>query len=129
MDFSTWSPSHTILLLGMILSTIVTAIVQVSLLFYRVRLLEKRIDQTDDRIERVKSEMSNLISEVKTEIMNDRNQNQASWRDLNQHLMNHLEGHPNPQQQPQVPTISEGGMPNLETVKELVKLGGEISND
>ena len=49
MDFSTWSPSHTILLLGMILSTIITAVVQVKLLLHRVKCLETQMDKTNNR--------------------------------------------------------------------------------
>ena len=133
MDFSAWSPSHTILLIFMVLSTIVTAIAQVWVLFYRVNKVEQRLDTTDDRIDKMKSEMSDRISEVKDEITNDRNQNQATWMSLNQHLINHLRDHSNPQQQSQPPPSSGGRVPDLETVRELVtqeieKLRGDIHN-
>ena len=104
----------------MIFSTIVTAIVQVYVLFYRVGKLEERLDKTNDRIDKVKDEISDRISEVKSDITNDRNQNQATWMDLNQHLINHLRDHSNPQHQSQPPTSSGGGMPDLEAVRELI---------
>ena len=128
MDFSTWSPSHTILLLGMIFSTIVTAIVQVCILFYRVNKLEERMDRTNDRIDKVKDEISDRISEVKAEITNDRNQNQATWMDLNQHLINHLRDHSNPHRQSQ-PSTEISGMPDFEEFQRWRKSRGEPSND
>ena len=129
MEFSPWSPSHTILLIG----TVVTAIAQVWLLFYRVGKAEQRLDKTDERIDKVKSEISDRITEVRTDITNDRNQNQATWMSLNQHLIDHLRDHSNPQHQSQPPPSSGGGVPDLETVRELVtqeieKLRGDIHN-
>ena len=133
MEYSAWSPTHTILLIGMVFSTIVTAIAQVWLLFYRVSKAEQRLDKTDDRIDKMKSEISDRISEVRADITNDRNQNQATWMHLNQHLMDHLRDHSNPQHQSQDSTEPSGGMPTLETVQEMIKkemekLRGDIRN-
>ena len=100
MDFGAWSPSHTIFVVIMVVGAVGTGIWRVAVLFNRVKQVEGQVKEQDDEMETIR-----------------------------QNLTNHLESHPNPQQQPQAPTSSDGGMPNLETVKELVKLGGEISND
>ena len=101
MDFGAWSPSHTIFVVIMVVGVVGTGIWRVAVLFNRVKQVEGQVKEQDAKMETIR-----------------------------QNLTNHLAGHhSNPQQQPQAPTISDGGMPNLETVKELVKLGGEISND
>ena len=46
MDFSTWSPSHTILML----LVVVGFIGQIAVLFYRTAQLEKRMDKQNNEI-------------------------------------------------------------------------------
>ena len=48
MDFASWSPSHTILVLFIIGGFIG----QIAILFYRTGRLEKRADSTDERIDK-----------------------------------------------------------------------------
>ena len=48
MDFASWSPSHTVLVLFIILGFIG----QVAILFYRTSRLEKHQDKTDERIDK-----------------------------------------------------------------------------
>ena len=48
MDFASWSPSHTILVLFIIGGFIG----QIAILFYRTGRLEKRVDRTDERIDK-----------------------------------------------------------------------------
>ncbi len=49
MDFASWSPSHSVLVLFIILGFIG----QVAILFYRTSRLEKRQDKTDDKIDKL----------------------------------------------------------------------------
>ena len=49
MDFSQWSPSHTVLIFFMVLGFVG----QIAILFYRTARLEKRADKTHARIDRL----------------------------------------------------------------------------
>ena len=100
MDFAEWNPSHLIFVVIVFVGAVGAGIWRVAVLFNRVKQMEDKVKEQDAKMETI-----------------------------SQNLTNHLEGHPNSQQQPQAPTSSDGGVPNLETVKELVKLGGEISNE
>ena len=52
MDFSAWSPSHTILVVVMVFVTAVGFIGQVAVLFHRTRQLEKRQDKQGEDLHR-----------------------------------------------------------------------------
>lgn len=106
MDIGTWSPSHTILLLVIV----VCFVGQIAVLFYRMAQLEKRMDkQTDElrwqnelrrqsdhlenrigkRIEEVRAEISDVRSEIRSEISNVRTKTSR----LNQNHIEHLGYH------------------------------------
>ncbi len=72
MDFSSWLPSHAILVVVMVVVTAVRFIRQVAVLFYRTRQLEKQQDKTDNRIESVRLEMNQGFSDLRGE-MNQQN--------------------------------------------------------
>ena len=117
MDFSQWSPSHTVL----VLFIVVGFIGQVAILFYRTGRLEKRADKTDERIdkqgdtffhalERLEDRMDKRFVEV-IDTMNQRltetnkriddtNQRltsmEASIQQLNQNHIEHLIHHERP---------------------------------
>ena len=118
MDFSAWSPSHTIIAIF----AAVGFIGQVAVLFYRTAQLEKRIEKQgedlrqqgetyfhaierlenrmDKRFTEVISQTTQQLSEVRTEIASlrsDMNQQIASVREeiskLNQNHIDHLMHH------------------------------------
>ena len=85
MDFGTWSPSHTIL----VLVVVVAFVGQIAVLFYRTGQLEKRMDKQnnelrrqgehlenriDKRIDEVRAEISDLRSELRSEIRDVRSE-------------------------------------------------------
>ena len=105
MEFAEWSPSHLIFVIIVFVGAVGTGIWRVAVLFNRVKQMEDKVKEQNAKMETI-----------------------------SQNLTNHLEGHPNPQQQPQAPTGSDGGMPTLETFQEMIekemeKLRGEPSND
>lgn len=67
MDFGTWSPSHTIL----IIVVVVGFIGQIAVLFYRTAQLEKRLDKQNDDFQRQGQRLENRIDEVRTEIRSE----------------------------------------------------------
>ena len=73
--FRLWSPSHTILLVVTVGTIVVGFIGQVAVLFYRTRQLEKRLDQTDSKLEKVKTEINDRISAMQGEIGNSQIKN------------------------------------------------------
>ena len=73
--FRLWSPSHTILLVVTVGTIVVGFIGQVAVLFYRTRQLEKRLDQTDSKLEKVKTEINDRISAIQGEIGNSQIKN------------------------------------------------------
>ena len=100
MDFGTWSPSHTIL----VLVVVVAFVGQIAVLFYRTGQLEKRMDKQnnelrrqgehlenriDKRIEEVRAEISDVRSEIRSEISNVRTKTSR----LNQNHIEHLGYH------------------------------------
>jgi len=114
MDFGTGSPSHTIL----VLVIVVAFVGQVAVLFYRTAQLEKPIDRQnnelrrqgehlenriDKRIDEVRGEISDVrseISDVRSEIANLRTGVQSEINDvrteiskLNQNHIEHLRYH------------------------------------
>ena len=68
MDFSAWSPSHTLLLVITLLAFGVQLIVILISLKIRTERLEKRQDTTDNRIESIKLEITKQISETRIEL-------------------------------------------------------------
>ena len=99
MDFSAWSPSHTVLVAITLVTFGVQLIVILISLKIRTERLEQRQDKTDNQIETVKLEMTKQISEVRSEMnqgfsdlrgeMNQRlSDMDASIRQLNQ---NHID--------------------------------------
>ena len=104
MDFSAWSPSHTILVAITLVTFGVQLIVILISLKIRTERLEQRQDKTDNQIETVKLEMTKQISEVRSEMnqgfsdlrgeMNQRlSDMDASIRQLNQNHIDHLTRH------------------------------------
>ena len=104
MDFSAWSPSHTILVAITLATFGVQLIVILMSLKIRTERLEQRQDKTDNQIETVKLEMTKQISEVRSEMnqgfsdlrgeMNQRlSDMDASIRQLNQNHIDHLTRH------------------------------------
>ena len=68
MDFSAWSPSHTLLVAITLLGFGVQLIVILVSLKIRTQRLEQRQDKTDNQIETAKLEMTKQISEVRSEM-------------------------------------------------------------
>ena len=68
MDFSAWSPSHTILVAITLVTFGVQLIVILISLKIRTERLEQRQDKTDNQIETVRLEMTKQISEVTSEM-------------------------------------------------------------
>ena len=104
MDFSAWSPSHTILVAITLATFGVQLIVILMSLKIRTERLEQRQDKTDNQIETVKLEMTKQILEVRSEMnqgfsdlrgeMNQRlSDMDASIRQLNQNHIDHLTRH------------------------------------
>ena len=104
MDFSAWSPSHTVLVAITLVTFGVQLIVILISLKIRTERLEQRQDKTDNQIETVKLEMTKQISEVRSEMnqgfsdlrgeMNQRlSDMDASIRQLNQNHIDHLTRH------------------------------------
>ena len=93
MDFSAWSPSHTLFVVIMVVGAVGTGIWRVAVLFNRVKQMEEKVKEQGAEMETIR-----------------------------QNLTNHLEGHPTPQQQPQAPDGSDGGLPNFEKIKGVIKL-------
>lgn len=99
MDFASWSPSHTILVLVFIIGFIG----QVAVLFNRTSRLEKRADKTDRRIDELRTEMNHRLSDVQSEIrdvrkeIGDVRKEMADVRTeiskLNQNHIDHLTHH------------------------------------
>ena len=52
MDFSVWSPSHTLLIAITVIVTMGGLIRRFAVLFYRTRLLEQKMEQLDDRMDK-----------------------------------------------------------------------------
>lgn len=82
MDFGTWSPSHTIL----IIVVVVGFIGQIAVLFYRTAQLEKRMDKQNDDFQQQGQRLENRIDEVRTEIRSEisdlRNETRSEISDL-----------------------------------------------
>lgn len=111
MDFSQWSPSHSVLVLFIILGFVG----QIGILFYRTSRLEKRADKTDERIdkfgedfkqalkeqgetffhalERLEDRMDKRLSDMQAETNTRLSDIEASIRQLNQNHIDHLTHH------------------------------------
>ena len=100
MDFGSWSPSHTVLVLFIVAGFIG----QVGILFYRVGQTEKRLARSEERAEKRDAELISMIDkrigEVNQRIdglrseMNQRlSDMDASIRQLNQNHIEHLTYH------------------------------------
>ena len=105
MDFGTWSPSHTIL----VLIVLVTFIGQVAVYFYRTAQNDKKIERLEERMDKrfveVISIINHQISDVRSEISDVRSEIsdvRGEIRDvrlemskLNQNHIDHLTHHHN----------------------------------
>ena len=78
MDFTAWSPSHTLL----VLFAIVAFIGHVAIMFYRISHLEKQMDNTDKHIGEMREEIRNEIRDLRLEIGK-----------MNQNFIDHLKQH------------------------------------
>ena len=105
MDFSAWSPSHTIL----VIVVVVGFIGQVAVLFYRASQLEKRMDKQndalrqqgetffhaierlEDRIDKRFVEVNQRLSEVRTEIGEVRTEIGEVRTEISKLNQNHIE--------------------------------------
>ena len=61
MDFSAWSPSHTILVVVTVVVTAIGFIAQVAVLFYRMGQTEKRLAESEERSEKRDAELLALM--------------------------------------------------------------------
>ena len=86
MDFASWSPSHTIL----VLVVIIGFIGQVAVLFYRTSRLEKRADKTDRRIDELRddfrTEMNQSFSDMRSEMNHRLSDVQSEIRDVRKEI-------------------------------------------
>ena len=107
MDFSAWSPSHTILVVVMVFITAVGFIGQVAVLFHRTRQLEKRqdkqgenlhrqgetfihtLERLENRIDKRFEEVNQRLTDMQAEIRDVR----SEMRQLNQNHIDHLSHH------------------------------------
>ena len=71
MDFSAWSPSHTILVAITLVIFGVQLIVILMSLKIRTERLEQRQDKTDNQIETVRLEITKQISETRIELRDE----------------------------------------------------------
>ena len=89
MDFSAWSPSHTIFVGFVVLGFII----QIGVLFHRTKRLEMRADKTDDRMDTLmadfRSEMNQGFADIRSEIRDLR----TEISKLNQNHIDHLTRH------------------------------------
>ena len=85
MDFASWSPSHTIL----VLVVIIGFIGQVAVFFYRTAQNDKRIDEVKTEIKEVRSDMNQRLSDMQGEIRDVR----LELSKLNQNHIDHLTHH------------------------------------
>ena len=100
MDFSAWSPSHTILVVVMVAVTVVGFIGQVAILFHRTRQLEKRQDKQGEDLHRqgemfihALERLENRIDKRFEEVNQRLSSMDASIRQLNQNHIDHLSHH------------------------------------
>ena len=96
MDFGTWSPSHTIL----VLVVLVAFIGQVAVYFYRTAQNDKRIERLEERMDKrfveVISTINQQISDVRSEISDVRGEIRdvrLEMSKLNQNHIDHLTHH------------------------------------
>ena len=90
MDFGSWSPSHTILALFIVASSIG----QIAILFYRVGQLDKRLIRSEERAEKRHAELLAMIDkrigEVNPQIGGLRSkidqQGESLWSKMNQQI-------------------------------------------
>ena len=82
MDFGTWSPSHTIL----VLVIVVAFVGQVAVLFYRTAQLEKRMDKQNNELRRqgehLEHRIDKRIDEVRAEISDVRSEMRSEFSDV-----------------------------------------------
>ena len=93
MDFSVWSPSHTILVAITLLTFGVQLIVILISLKIRTERLEKRQDMTDNRIESFRLEITKQISETRIELRGEIRDVRTELSKLNQNHIDHLTHH------------------------------------
>ena len=85
MDFSAWSPSHT----DLVLFIVVGFIGQVAILFYCTASLKEHQDNTDESILRLEQRMDRRSDEVRSEMAGI----QSELSKLNQNHIDHLTHH------------------------------------
>ena len=85
MDFASWSPSHTIL----VLVVIIGFIGQVAVFFYRTAQNDRRIDEVKAEIKEVRSDINQRLSDMQGEIRDVR----LELSKLNQNHIDHLTHH------------------------------------
>ena len=114
MDFSAWSPSHTLLVVVMVFVTAVGFIGQVAVLFHRTRQLEKRqdkqgedlhrqgetfihaLERLENRIDKRFEEVNHRFIEVNqrlTDVQAEMRDVRSEMRQLNQNHIDHLSHH------------------------------------
>lgn len=86
MDFGTWSPSHTIL----IIVVVVGFIGQIAVLFYRTAQLEKRMDRQNSEFQQQGERLGNRIDEVRTEMIQMRTEIRSEISDLRNEIRSEI---------------------------------------
>ena len=93
MDFGSWSPSHTILALFIV----VGFIGQVAVYFYRTAQNDKKIDKQGETffhaLERLEDRMDKRLSDMSSEMNQRLSEIDANLRQLNQNHIDHLTHH------------------------------------
>ena len=89
MDFSTWSPSHTIF----VIFVVVGFIGQIAVNFYRTGQLEKRMDRMGDELRQQGQRLEDRIDKRIEEVNQRLSSVEVSLRQLNQNHIDHLNRH------------------------------------
>ena len=89
MDWGSWSPSHTILVLFIIAGFAG----QVAVYFYRTAQNNKKIERLEDRMDKRFSEMLTMIDKRIGEVNQRLSDMDANIRQLNQNHIDHLNRH------------------------------------
>ena len=89
MDFSAWSPSHTIF----VLFIVVGFVVQIAVSLYRVGQLEKRMDRQGEELRHQGERLENRIDKRIDEVRSEMSEIRSELRKLNQNHIDHLTHH------------------------------------
>lgn len=112
MDFGTWSPSHTILMIVVV----VGFIGQIAVLFYRTAQLEKRMDKQNDDFQQQGERLGNRIDEVRTEMIQIRTEMRSEISDVRNEIRSEISD-----------VRSEIGKLRIEFKSEISDVRAEIS--